>query len=165
VYRYFGNLRNLTEAYISENDYWMLFANHFKSLSGDLDESNLQPIITDILTELFHFFIQQPQMQGLILMELLGSPAIMRSIHNVRETIGQQLLETTDRHFKDGPVNFRAVAALIVGGIYFIVLHAQRNAYHFARLDLETEEGRETLTLTIEQIIDWAFKAAKDDVA
>jgi AcrR family transcriptional regulator len=58
VYRYFGNLRNLTEAYISENDYWMLFAEQFKSLSGELDESNLQPIITDTLKELFHFLFK-----------------------------------------------------------------------------------------------------------
>ena len=26
IYRYFGNMNNLTEAYIIENDYWMLFA-------------------------------------------------------------------------------------------------------------------------------------------
>jgi hypothetical protein len=116
---------------------------------------------TDILKELFHFFIKKPQMQDLILMELLGSPSI---IHNVWGTIRQQLLETADGHFKDGSVNFRAVTALIVGGIYFIVLHTRRNGYRFARLDLETEEGRETLTLTIEQIMDWAFKAEEDDV-
>lgn len=28
VYRYFGDLNNLIEAYIIENDYWMLFADH-----------------------------------------------------------------------------------------------------------------------------------------
>jgi AcrR family transcriptional regulator len=160
VYRYFGNMNNLTEAYISENDYWLLFADQFKILSNSLDDTNSKLIITNILQELFKFFLKEKEMQDLILTELSGTNPMMNSIHNFRESIGQNFLEATDSHFKGSEVNFRAVAALLVGGIYYIVLHTRKNGYHFADLDLKSEEGTKAIVDTVSQVINWAFIAA-----
>lgn len=160
VYRYFGNLNNLTEAYVAENDYWLLFAEHFKTLSQGLDSSNSQAFINDILQDLFKHFLNEKEMQNLILMELSGDSPIMRSIHNVRELIGQQLLATTDDHFQNTNVNFRAISALLVGGIYYMILHTRKNGYLFADVDLKSEEGTRAIQETMAQVIDWAFKAA-----
>ena len=159
VYRYFGNINNLTEAYISENDYWMLFADQLKRLSRDVNEKDSRAFMTKIMKELFRFFIEEPEMQRIILMELSGA-APVRSIPNLRETISEELLGRTDDHFKSSAVNFRAVSALLVGGIYYIVLHTRKNGHHFADLNLKTDEGMKALMSTVEQIIDWAFRAA-----
>lgn len=35
IYRYFGNLNYLIEAYILENDYWMVFSNNMKQMLAD----------------------------------------------------------------------------------------------------------------------------------
>lgn len=64
----------------------------------------------------------------------------MKSIHNARESMGQKLLETTDVHFKDSKVNFRAIGALIVGGIYYTILHTINNGGAFTDLDVIYEE-------------------------
>ena len=160
VYRYFGNLNNLTEAYITENDYWMLFSEHLKSLLKDLNPANSKLIITDILQELFRFFSSQKEMQNLIMMELKGSNEILHSIHNARESLGQQFLEMTDAHFEKSNVNFRAVSALLVGGIYYIILHTRSNGYNFADVNLKGEDGIKAILKTLAQIVDWAFIAA-----
>jgi AcrR family transcriptional regulator len=160
VYRYFGNMNNLTEAYISENDYWVLFADHLKILSHSVDDSNSKLVITNVLQELFKFFLQEKEMQDLILMELSGTIPMMNSIHNFRESIGQSFLEATDSHFQGSEVNFRAVAALLVGGIYYTVLHTRKNGFHFADLNLRSEEGIKAIVETVSQVVNWAFIAA-----
>lgn len=159
VYRYFGNIDNLIETYITENDYWMLFAEHLRKLSKDMESANSKTIITQILQELFKFFYHEKEMQELILMELSGASTMMRSIHNARESLGQQFFEMTDEHFEGSDVNFRAVAALLVGGIYYMILHTRGNGYNFTDLDLKTEEGINAILQTIEKIVDWAFTA------
>lgn len=61
VYRYFGNLDNLIEAYVTENDYWMLFASQLKALSGNVDSADGRRLIADILQQLFKFFLEEPE--------------------------------------------------------------------------------------------------------
>ena len=51
----------------------------------------------------------------------------MRRIHRTRGLMGQQLLEITDEHLATEVVNFRAIAALLVGGIYYTILHSRHN--------------------------------------
>jgi len=161
IYRYFGNLNNLTEAYIVENDYWMLFAEHLKKMAKELDERNARQFITEILQQLFKHFSKEPKMQSLILMELNGSSHIMKSIHNVRESIGQDILEKTDGHFENSDINFRAVAALLIGGIYYTVLHTLANGYDFADLDMGAEDGVKAISDALGNVVNWAFEAAQ----
>lgn len=160
VYRYFGNLNNLIETYITENDYWMLFAEHLKGLSRDMESADSKIIITQILQEMFKYFYTEKQNQHLILLELSGANPMMRSIHHTRESLGQDIFEKIDHQFEKSDVNFRAVAALLVGGIYYMILHTRNNGYIFTDLDLKTEQGTGAILKAISQIVDWAFLAA-----
>jgi len=160
IYRYFGNLNNLTEAYIAENDYWMLFADQLNKLSDELQNDDAKIIVTEVLQDMFKFFLKEEETQNLILMELSGTIPMMRSIHNVREDIGQKILQKTDAHFKNSQINFRAVAALLVGGIYYTVLHTKSNGFNFAGLDLKSKFGVDAILNTVASVVDWAFAAA-----
>jgi len=160
IYRYFGNLNNLTEAYIAENDYWMLFADQLNKLSDEIQDDDAKIIVTEVLQDMFKFFLKEEETQNLILMELSGTIPMMRSIHNVREDIGQKILQKTDAHFKNSQTNFRAVAALLVGGIYYTVLHTKNNGFNFAGLDLKSKFGVDAILNTVASVVDWAFAAA-----
>ncbi len=162
VYRYFGNLDNLTETYVTENDYWLLFTDHFKTLLNDFTGDNCRIITSRILQDLFKFFLNKPEMQNLILMEISGSSKFMHSIHNARESMGQKFFESIDPYFKNSAVDFRSVAALLVGGIYYIILHTRNNGHRFTDVDLKTEEGINSIISTIDQIIEWAFIASAE---
>lgn len=162
IYRYFGNLDNLIEAYITENDYWMIFADHLKTLLKDQDVSDNKALVIQILQEQFKFFYAEKKMQGLILMELSEKNTLMHSIHNARESLGQQFFEKTDAHFKNSDVNFRAVAALLVGGIYYMILHTRNNGYNFSGINLNTQEGINSVLETVARIVEWAYLDANN---
>ncbi|RYX90766.1 TetR/AcrR family transcriptional regulator [bacterium] len=92
-YRYFGSIDKLIEAYIIENDYWMLFAEHLNVISKDIQSLESQAMIIQILQELFKFFSSDKEMQNLMLLELSGAHAMLQSIPNVRESLGQNFLK------------------------------------------------------------------------
>ena len=161
IYDYFEqDFNRLIEAYILETDYWMMFADKVKELTDRHALTDQQKLITDILQNQFRYFHLDKQLQQLILWEITAKSPLMRSIHNVRESLGQQLFELTDTHFNQTHVNFRAVAALLVGGIYYSILHTRHNGGKFSDIDISTEQGREEMLRAIEMIVSWAFLAS-----
>lgn len=156
IYRYFKNdFNNLLEEYVLETDYWMSFADDVQKLIDQ--QSSTQKLITDLLQNQFRYFYLNKQMQKLILWEVSTDSPLMRSIHNARESTGEKLLELTDQHFAGSDVNFRAIAGLLVGGIYYTILHTRFNGGIFSDIDLSTEDGREEMVKAIEMIVNWAF--------
>lgn len=160
IYRYFGSLNYLVEAYILENDYWMVFRDNMKQMLVNKEFAGSEDLIIEILQNQFKFFSSQKDMQRLILWELSVNSPLMRSIHNTRESMGQEFLELADPHFAGGKVNFRAIAALLVGGIYYTILHTVNNGGSFAGIDLNTVRGKEDMLKAIGQIVSWAYKEA-----
>lgn len=160
ISRYFGGMNGLIEAYVVENDYWLSFSDHI----NDLLKSNIYPgskeLITSVLQNQFSYFFSEKDMQRLILWELTTNSPLMKSIHNARESMGQKLLELTDVHFKDSNVNFRAIGALLVGGIYYTILHTIYNGGTFTDLDIKSDQGQFEIQKAIEQIIGWAYSEA-----
>jgi len=75
--------------------------------------------------------------------------------------MGQKFLEMTDSHFKESKVNFRPIAALLVGGIYYTILHTIFNGSSFTDMDINSEEGRQSILVAIEQIVHWAYIGAQ----
>jgi len=160
IYRYFGGFAQLVEAYVVETDYWMQFADHMRQLTIPKNLDETKNLIGHILKNQFLYFHADREMQQLILWELSTDSTLMRSIHRTRETMGQQFLELTDPYLKNSKINFRAIAALLVGGIYYTILHTRRNGGMFSDVDLATESGRQDLLDAIDQIIDLAFDNA-----
>jgi AcrR family transcriptional regulator len=161
IYRYFGNLNYLIEAYVVENDYWMAFSDQMKEMLNQTSYASSKGLITAILQNQFKFFISQKEMQRLILWELSVDNPLMRSIHNARESMGHKFLELTDEHFGNSNVNFRAVSALLVGGIYYTILHTVYNVGDFSGMDINSEAGNDEILKAIAQIVDWAYQEAE----
>ena len=55
---------------------------------------------------------------------------------------------------------FRAVAALLVGGIYYTILHTVYNGGTFAGIDLNTKSGKDEISKALAQIVHWAYQGA-----
>ncbi|MDT3402330.1 TetR/AcrR family transcriptional regulator [Mucilaginibacter terrae] len=157
IYRYFGNLDGLIEAYVMDTDYWMRFADGVRELSVPAEVQDLKKLLGAILKNQFLYFYEDQEMQQLILWELSAKSDLMRSIHHTREEMGKSLLELTDPHFKNKAVNFRAIAALLVGGIYYTILHTRHNGGMFSDVDLSTPEGRQEIIKAIDQVLDLTF--------
>jgi AcrR family transcriptional regulator len=158
IYRYFGSLNNLLKAYISGRDYWQPLLKDLND--GSLDKPDTLKLFTELLQNNFRFFFEEKEMQRFILWQISEYNTVLRSISEDRESEGAKLLALTNSHFKDSGINFRAVMALLLGGIYYVVLHAEHNKSTVAGIDANLEKDREDLLKTIGQILGWAWDAA-----
>lgn len=70
VTRYFGGLNQLTEAYVVENDYWLLFIERINDLLKSNNYPGSKELITSVLQNQFTYFSSEKDMQRLILYEL-----------------------------------------------------------------------------------------------
>lgn len=159
---YYNSLANLQKLYIREKDYWHPFFERFR-LDGDVKEEEVRTLFVELMQENFKFFWDNPEMQRIILWQISEQNPLMRSISEAREIEGAKLLAKTDPYFVFSGVNFRTVIALLLGGIYYVVLHASMNKSTVCGIDANWERDREDIIKTVEQIINWAWKAAKEN--
>ncbi|MBB5646500.1 TetR/AcrR family transcriptional regulator [Pedobacter cryoconitis] len=161
IYRYFGDGNTLVETYILEKDYWLGFADKLQEFNAIKSPGQAKEIISAMLERQFIFLYEEEAMQHMVLEELTSKSPLMASICNIRGNIGASLLKHTDPYFKDSEVNFRAVSALLVSGIYYLVLQAKINGGTICGIDVNSPEGREEVIKTIRHIIEWAYEAPK----
>ncbi len=158
IYRYFGNINYLIECYLNENDYWIVLSNKFNEDIDQNSDPNIEALVTGYLQNNFKFFYSEVEMQRLILWGISNASPLIKGIHKVRENIARECFQLTDPYFKGSNVNFRAITALVVGGIYFTILHTRHNGGIFCDLDINSEDGKAEIIKTIKQITGWAFR-------
>lgn len=157
---YFGNIQNLKRAFIMEKDYWPLFFERFR-LDDLSSRAEVKQLFIELMRENYRFFKDHKEMQKIIQWQINEDLPLLRKISDSRELEGEKLLMRTDQFFRDSDVNFRSVICLLLGGIYYVVLHATTNGSKVCSVDINVPEESETLWRTIGQIIEWAFDAAQ----
>lgn len=165
IYRYFDNVDRLIETYVIEKDYWLSFN---QKISAEVapkklknKKSTLIDFLSSILEKQFEFFWNEDEMQKIILWEISERTTLLNSVSNVREEYGHAVLGLMDPYFKNTPVSIRGVSALLVSGIYYMVLHAKKNESTICGVDLNTEAGRAEISSSIRQVVESTFAAAK----
>jgi len=160
VYEYFGNMNGLLKSYISQMDAWMQY---FETL--ELPEKptvpELKKCFIKMLQDQFRYFYGNKEMQRLVLWQVSEFHPLMRSTCQNREKEGIRLLELADNHFRHSGISLKAVMGLLVGGIYFNVLHDSAGAGTMAGIDLGNDKDFDTMLNTLSQVIGWAFDSAE----
>ncbi|SDT56282.1 transcriptional regulator, TetR family [Mucilaginibacter mallensis] len=161
IYQYFGrDIKRLIEAYIVQKDYWLKFFEKINEEVGKRNHEAGKDLIIDVLQKQWQYLSTDMEMQHLILWELSGDSELMRSIHNTRELMAEPILELADQKFKDTIVQFRPIAVLLLGGIYYANVHSIYNGSIICGMDVRSKEGQKTLLKAIQQIIEWAYEHA-----
>jgi len=156
---YFSNIQNLKKAYILDKDYWLKFFDQFQ-LDQEPDRETIKRLFIELMQETYDYFKEHKEMQKLILWQINDDAQLLRTISDSREREGDKLLALTDPFFKHTGLDFRSVIALLLGGIYYIVLHAATNGSRVCGVDIGVEEESESFWRTVGDVIDWAFEAA-----
>lgn len=158
---YFENLEGLEKAYIAEKDYWPPFFERFRISPGSSREE-IAAMFTELMQENFRFFLSNPEMQQIILWQISEANPLLKHISEQREIEGAKILGLTDPFFEGSEISFRTILALLLGGIYYVVLHARYNKSTVSGIDANRPEDRETLIKTIEQVLGWTWQAAEN---
>jgi len=156
---YFGSVDALVETYVRGQDYWTTPA----SVAAETikQETDTRKILETLLREQLEYFNQAEEMQKIILWQISERSKIMYEVAEEREKLGAEFFKLADPAFKDTDVDLRAVAGLLVGGIYYMVLHAKSNDSLFCQIDLNTEEGRDRIKQAIANILEDTYNRAK----
>jgi len=160
VYRYFDGLNGLLKAYIEKSDTWLAY---FESLAlpAQPTTEELKQCLIKMLQDQFRFFSADKEMQKLVLWQISEYDALMRTACQAREKEGVRLLELADAHFRGSGISLKAVMALLVGGIYFNVLHESADAGTMAGVDIKNEKDFQAMLDAIAQVVEWAFRMAE----
>jgi AcrR family transcriptional regulator len=161
IRHHFGRLVDLEKAYIREKDYWPPFFERFQ-LTNQPSKEEIKILFIELMQQNLLAFMANPEMQKIILWQISEENPLMRSISDAREESGARLLSKATPFFIRSGTSFKAVLALLLGGIYYLVLHAETNKSTVCGLDINLESDRKTVIKTIREIIGWAFEATNN---
>ncbi|KQT35536.1 TetR family transcriptional regulator [Chryseobacterium sp. Leaf405] len=156
IYEYFGSTEKLIDEYIRSQDYWSRTGQ--EELHVDFSDGGKEMSKVAILNQ-FEQIRRNKELQKIILWGLSEGKPILKKVADDREEAGELLFKNiVDPHFKDKSTRYRAIAALLVSGAYYLNLYTAYNASVFCGIDLKSEDGRKEIEKAITEIIDFAYE-------
>ncbi|MBO9619520.1 MAG: TetR/AcrR family transcriptional regulator [Niabella sp.] len=157
IYNYFGSLDGLIDCYLREHDFWKRTDDNLKA--HPVTDITIE-LMSGIFRNQFDFLEHSHEMQNIILWELSEYNRRLSEILDERERFGERVFQLSDKYFAGTPVNFRAVNALLVSAVYYIVLHKRYNKNTLCSIDVTTPEGKDQILEAIDQVIKWCYAEA-----
>ena len=149
-YRRFSNLEELFDVFTHKYDYWL--AGIAELMPQDLsDKDTMKWILLNLVRSLY----KNKGMQQLLIWELSDDNPTTRRTATLRERINETLILELEKRFAKTGVDLSVLAALIISGIYYLILH--RNMSTFCNVDFSSKAGRERLENTIDQLVTMMF--------
>lgn len=93
-------------------------------------------------------------MEKIVLWQISESTQIMKEICEERELMSKVFFALSDQELKGKDIDLRASSALLVAGIYYLVLHAKSTDTLFCEIDLKTSSGIERIRKAIKLILE-----------
>jgi AcrR family transcriptional regulator len=144
-YKRYRDLNDFMDEFVKKYDYW--FSDVAKNCEGIKDNKKLY---IAILNNLFRSLKENKLMQQLLKWELSAGNSITQRTANLREFHTLPLVTKYKEILAGSSVEIDAVSALIIGGIYYLVLHADLTT--FGGLDINTECGSRKISDAIEYL-------------
>lgn len=133
-YNRYKNLDEFYDKFVKKYDYWL--SNIVHGLADELDTTDGH---ADIMTQLLDNLLNDGIMTELLRWEVSEGTHITERTARLREMDVTDLIAKYSSEKKQS-IDLVAISALIVGGIYFMVLHKDRST--FAGIDLNSTEGQ-----------------------
>ncbi|MCE5332782.1 MAG: TetR/AcrR family transcriptional regulator [Bacteroidales bacterium] len=144
-YRRYANLDELFDRYTQKYDYWL--SGLAENIPKDLSE---EEAFKWIMQNLVQALLKNKGMQQLLIWELSDDNATTRRTAKLRELINEPLIRMLELKFKDSGIDINVICAMIISGIYYLVLHRKRS--RFCDVDFNTKQGKDRLRTGIDQL-------------
>lgn len=148
-YNRYSNVEEFIDEFVKKYDYWFTEVTKTVLPVSDREE------YLHILKNLFVSLKENTEMQQLLRWELFEDNETTRRTARLRELHTIPLVEKYQRIFKDAPFEIEVVSALLIGGIYYLVMHADRTP--FAGLDVNSEIGHKQICNALEFMGNYFF--------
>lgn len=149
-YRRYSNLDELFDVYSHKYDYWL--AGIAELMPPNLsDEESMKWILLNLIRALH----KNRGMQQMLIWELSDDNPVTRRTAALREKINETLIHELEKRFENTGVDLSVMAALLISGIYYLILH--RNMSTFCNVDFSSKSGRDRLEKTVDQLVSILF--------
>ena len=149
---YFDSVDDLVETYVRNKDYWTAASGKVEEMMKANESGDLKKRIDAILQNQLDYFYNNTEMQKIILWEISEKTKIMYDACEERELLGSKVFELTDKEYKGKDI--RAVSAILVAAIYYMVLHAKSTDTLFCEIDINEPEGMKRIKNAISLILE-----------
>ena len=154
---YFDTVENLIETYVKGKDYWVAAAGNASALTTDNGAERSKEQLETLLLNQFRYFFDNEEMQKIVLWQISERTDIMYHVCEEREKLSQAFFALADEDETVAGQDLRAIAALLVGGIYHLVLHAKATNSLFCELDINRPEDFERIEKAISLVLQWVY--------
>jgi AcrR family transcriptional regulator len=149
---YFDSVDDLIEIYVRNKDYWTAAYGEFDKILNEDKSTGTKKMIDNILQNQLDYFYNNSEMQKLILWEISKKTKIMYDVCEERERLGSKVFELADKEFEGKDI--RAVSAILVSAIYYMVLHAKSTDTLFCEIDINQPDGMKRIKNAISSILE-----------
>ena len=144
-YNRYQDMDDFVDKFVRRYDYWLGDSIKLNIKNDPIDE------MSNIINGLVDSLLDNPCMQQLLAWELCENNDITRRTAQNREFNAKQLINYYEDILKDCDISFDYSTAIIVGGIYYLILHRKRATFNF--VDYTKKENIEELKKNIRKII------------
>ncbi|PWN64181.1 TetR/AcrR family transcriptional regulator [Chryseobacterium viscerum] len=158
IYEYFGGMEGLVAQYLSSRDYWRVSLEHREAIIEQSRKDFGKQMAYTLLENQFDSLMKSEEMRNIIHWGISESLKPLQELNKEREQLGEEIFtKITDDYFQDKGKNMRAIEGILIGGIYYLTLHAKMNDAAMCGIDINTPEGETEIKKALKQIIDWAY--------
>lgn len=93
-------------------------------------------ILDLLLVNHLEFFFEDTEMQKLLSWQVNEFFEVMLSVSNNRERLSKVFFDKVDKELVGTDIDIRPVAAILVAGIYYLILHSKTMKNPFCELDI-----------------------------
>ncbi|MEJ2903102.1 TetR/AcrR family transcriptional regulator [Pedobacter panaciterrae] len=154
---YFGSVDNLIEIYVKSKDYWVAATGDAGIMIENNQGKDTKQILKNLLLNQLDYFYENEEMQKIVLWQISQRSQIMYQVCEEREQLSSTFFALTDKELKGNDVDLRAIAGLLVAGIYYMVLHAKTTDSLFCEIDINNPEGMKRIKEAISLVLEYAY--------
>lgn len=154
-HRHFGDWEEFMDIYTRKYDYW--FSDVIDSIEkNQCTEKEFRCIIHGLFDDLNSNII----MQELLKWEICDENIITKRTAQMREFNTIPLVRRFQRVFADSDVKIGSLSALLIGGIYYLILHKKLSP--FSGIDVNNQDGQEEIHYAIDFFTDVIFNKIRE---
>lgn len=155
IYRYFGGVNQLLDEYVTQQDFW-------SNVKGDKVPDDIndggKTFVTEMLINQFDYVFESKEFQKVLLWRLSEERPSLQKLAEEQEKSGELLFEhIIAPHFGENTNLYRAIAAIVVSGLYYLNLSTAVNGQVFCGLDITSEAGRNQIKEAIKFILEKTY--------
>lgn len=136
IYRYFGGLDQLLEAWGNTSDFWPSVA----EILGETPEEDPAALAAGMLRRHLQALRRRPHTLEVMAWEAVTRHPLTRILDGIRETRAEQLVEALPPQLGDLEVDLPAISALLSAGMQHLLLRS-RTVTLFNGVPIASEEG------------------------